>query len=164
MAYNTANKEKIKEQARKNYRDNKEQRSKKAKEYRELNADKIKRYAKGWRESSDYMKLYREANKQSLAEYNKQWSQANMDSVIARNAIRKAKKLQSIPSWFESDLVNDVYEKARSLTASGIRTHVDHIVPLQSKFVCGLHCFNNLQLLDASANTSKGNRWWPDMW
>jgi hypothetical protein len=42
-------------------------------------------------------------------------------------------------------------------------THVDHIVPLVSKFVCGLHCEANLQLLPGPENQRKGNRVWPDM-
>ena len=45
----------------------------------------------------------------------------------------------------------------------GITFHVDHIVPLVSDKVCGLHTFANLQLLEGRANKSKGNRVWPHM-
>ena len=58
---------------------------------------------------------------------------------------------------FLSDVAR-IYKKAHELGAQ-----VDHIVPLQSDIVCGLHCICNMQILSKKENASKGNRWWPDM-
>jgi hypothetical protein len=40
---------------------------------------------------------------------------------------------------------------------------VDHIIPLKSDFVCGLHCHTNLRVITAEENKAKNNRYWPDM-
>jgi hypothetical protein len=41
---------------------------------------------------------------------------------------------------------------------TGIEWHVDHIIPLQGKNVSGLHTPYNLQVIPASWNTAKGNK------
>lgn len=41
---------------------------------------------------------------------------------------------------------------------TGIPHQVDHIVPLQSKIVCGLHVEHNLRVITATENARKKNK------
>lgn len=78
---------------------------------------------------------------------------------------RYARIRMAIPPWFDSDAVRDFYASSQALSMwTGEWYEVDHIVPLKSKHVCGLHCAANMQVLHVSENIRKGNRWWPDMW
>jgi hypothetical protein len=52
-----------------------------------------------------------------------------------------------------------MYLEAWRLTLNtGIVHHVDHIVPLKSPTVCGLHCEANLRVLQKTDNLKKGNK------
>lgn len=66
---------------------------------------------------------------------------------------RRVAKLNAMPAWLSGLQLADiakVYAECAKLSASGIQHHVDHIVPLQGKLVCGLHVPWNLQILTAS--------------
>jgi hypothetical protein len=74
------------------------------------------------------------------------------------------KSAQSTPDWINESAVLEIYREAKRLTnLTGVVHHVDHVVPLRSPLVCGLHWERNLQVLPATNNIRKGNRWWPDM-
>ena len=80
----------------------------------------------------------------------------------AKVAKRRARKLEATPSWLtkqDFDAIKDVYKEARRLELDkGVPYHVDHIVPLKGRTVCGLHVPWNLQVLAASENYSKSNQ------
>jgi 5-methylcytosine-specific restriction endonuclease McrA len=90
---------------------------------------------------------------------------ADPSKFAAKGAARRA--LVATPAWakdeFNDFVVGEMYSLARQRTkATGIKWVVDHIVPLQSKLVCGLHWWKNLRVIPDSLNKSKGNRLWPD--
>lgn len=59
------------------------------------------------------------------------------------------------PRWGRECVV-DVYVEAKHL-----QLEVDHIVPLIHPKVCGLHVWDNLQLLTSLQNRRKGNSFDP---
>lgn len=79
-------------------------------------------------------------------------------------ARRRATKLRATPGWANSRAIGLWYAGAKTMTQlAGSPYHVDHIVPLRSKLVCGLHVEHNMQLLTQAENSSKHNRHWPEM-
>lgn len=83
--------------------------------------------------------------------------EANKERWRAYGAARKAAKLCATPKWAELESIRAFYMAA----PDGF--DVDHIIPLQGKTVCGLHCLANLQYLKRRDNQSKRHLWWPDM-
>jgi hypothetical protein len=86
----------------------------------------------------------------------------NKAVYIARVAKRNAAKLQATPSWLTDKQLDDItmiYKACAKITErTGKSHHVDHIVPLQGKNVCGLHVPWNLAILPASMNLAKHNK------
>lgn len=104
---------------------------------------------------------YREKNREACNARIKDWKQKNPHLNLHYVNKRRAATLRAIPLWANLDAIAAVYERARQM---GMEVHVDHIVPLLGKSVCGLHCEVNLEVVPASVNLRKNNRHWPDMW
>jgi hypothetical protein len=84
----------------------------------------------------------------------------------SRNALytkRRAAKIQRTPKWLtERDLkvIKGFYAIAQMLsTVNNEEWHVDHVIPLQGKFVSGLHVPSNLQLMRGIDNETKRNEY-----
>lgn len=75
----------------------------------------------------------------------------------ANEAKYRARKLQATPLWADYDKIKAVYAEAQSYAALGLDVHVDHIVPLRGRTVCGLHVHNNLRVILAPDNLGKSN-------
>ena len=135
-------------------------------ENRKLNVERIRANGLRW-----YWR-----NKERSLECTKKWQEENKDRFKAQCAIwmkehgaakqakRRASKMRATPQWADSASIKAIYAASREMTrATGQKWVVDHVVPLRSRLVCGLHVESNLQLLPFAENAKKHNRYWPDM-
>jgi hypothetical protein len=155
LKWREANQEFVREMRSAYYQKHKELWATRGKEYYAANIDRIKEQSAKYRSRTKKQKALADSN----------WRRNNVDVVRAAKAKRRAAKLLATPVWADKVKIVSFYTSSDALgMLTGDWYHVDHIVPLKSKFVCGLHCEANLQILPASENMSKSNRWWPNMW
>jgi hypothetical protein len=76
--------------------------------------------------------------------------QDNSGIVNAQKARRNAIKVSATVLWDQKG-ITEFYERCPK------GYHVDHVIPLQGKYVCGLHILSNLQYLPALENQQKHN-------
>ena len=135
------------------------------------NADKSRARTAAWRQENQaaaksYLAQWREDNAAHVkAQSNLRlagWKKANKGAVNADTARRYAGKTCATPLWADKLLIRKMYEQAAQMRAAGSDCHVDHIVPIRSKLVCGLHVPANLCIISKLENQLKGNRVWPD--
>lgn len=68
---------------------------------------------------------------------------------------RQIAERKQTPCWVKPKDLNLIYAYARFLRKCGIDCHVDHIVPLRGKTVCGLHAPDNLRVIFSAMNMQK---------
>jgi hypothetical protein len=68
------------------------------------------------------------------------------------SSVYRAKKLQAMPKWVNIIELYSIYNNCPK------GYHVDHIIPLSGKNICGLHVPWNLQYLPAVDNLKKSNK------
>lgn len=90
------------------------------------------------------------------------WQKNNPGKINAKNKLRKLSKKHRTPSWLSAEQLKEIQEfyiLAKELQWLSIEPlEVDHIVPLNGKYVSGLHVPWNLQILPKSMNVQKGNK------
>lgn len=76
----------------------------------------------------------------------KRRAEKKFDKAIYKGRLRKA-----MPAWADKDKIREIYANR----PEGM--HVDHVIPLRGKLVCGLHVETNLAYLEGEENARKSN-------
>ena len=114
--------------------------------------------------SNERTRQWYKENKGKHAASVAKWAKKNVHKRNHASALRRAKRFHATPIWANEFFISEAYHLARLRTKKlGFKWHVDHIVPLKSDIVCGLHVESNLQVIPAIQNLQKHNRIWPDM-
>jgi len=147
--------------------DNRDKKRKIGREWHQRNKDEANRKAKiryyasideSRARSRSHAKAYRAKNSDILNERTRLWKKENSHLVYANAAKRRANRIKATPSWANHKYIALWYLLAKKeADRTGRKVHVDHIIPLQGKEVCGLHCEDNMQLLFAEDNLRKSN-------
>lgn len=117
------------------------------------NKEKRTECTKKWAKTLEGKESHKKAAKKY---YNK-----NKGKYAAYTRKRQAAKLQRTPAWLtpvDDFFFEEIYALAQLREElTGIKWHVDHIIPLQGKLVSGLHIPSNLQVITATENHIKSN-------
>lgn len=135
--------------------------------YREKNKDKIALLNKEWNTlNKDYVKNRKAKhyieNRDSFREKGKVRYQMNKALYLHYSKLRKLAQKQRTPTWLNKEQKKQIlwfYKESKRLKdETDIVYHVDHIIPLCGKTVCGLHVPWNLQVLEGKENLEKSNK------
>lgn len=103
---------------------------------------------------------------EQLRAYRNAWKEANKVQVRADTKARRRKHREATPDWLsrkQKSEVRQLYQAAITLTqTTGDQYVVDHIYPLRSEVVCGLHVPWNLRVMTQEENLKKSNSLPPD--
>lgn len=149
-------------------------REKSKRAYKE-NPDRFVEQGRRWRESNrdgenKRLRDYYIYNKDVVKDTKKRSYYKHHATSLACKSNNKTyrKRTQMKSEYHDTEFMRLVMVEAKDKVLklkeyTGIQYHIDHIVPLKSGLVCGLHWPENIQIITATENIKKGNRYWPNM-
>jgi hypothetical protein len=141
-----------------NYQENRQSYIDRAIAWAEDNHDKTVAAKRKWRKVNPEKQLAAEAA----------WRARNPMYGREKCAARWENQSNRTPKWLtKTDFAEmaEIYKLSSTLTrVLGVPFHVDHVIPLCGGKVSGFHMPSNLQILTASENCSKGNKFENGAW
>jgi hypothetical protein len=146
---------------------NRDKRSEYAKQYRKANPEKVRALFDSWAERNPekirgYMQKASKAWHERNPDYLSNFYKANKERYVAARARRRAAQDSATPTWLtaiDKAMIQEMYDVSEArFIQTGVKHHVDHIVPINGKNVAGMHVPWNLQVITAHENLSKGWR------
>lgn len=105
-------------------------------------------------------KEYYANNRETIRKKQAKYYLENKVLFLVNNTKRKKNVKIAMPSWANQFYIKEIYSLARHRSeVLGYEWHVDHIIPLKGKTVCGLHVETNLQVIPAIDNMRKHNKY-----
>lgn len=121
----------------------------------------VRRYDRNNRElRREKRKAHYNKNRDIEREKHREWRLKNPHRNAFKAMMYEARKRKAMPAWADKHKILEIYACCAEMNRQSgfVKYHVDHIYPLCSDVMCGLHVHENLRIILAVENQRKSNR------
>lgn len=105
-----------------------------------------------------HRKTWKAANRDKVKLNDKLYAERHYGRMLC-NKVKCKRARNATPVWADRKAMAEIYDACKKLRdETGLAYEVDHIIPLKSPIVCGLHIHQNLRIIKKAENMKKGNK------